>query len=304
MADLIVGLRYDRYTLDGQGLGRGRKPARHAGGALRPRSLGRAPQSQGDAGTEPLPWLQPFVTYAEAFRAPTISESLVGGSHPSQAGGPRQSFFPNPFLQPEISKGWEIGANIRKNDVLAKGDRLRFKGNYFYNNIDNYITAEMAGGVHFVNNPGTSVVQGVEVQAAYDAGFAFASLGYTYTHSELPSQVNGFGAQSYLPDHIFSATVGARLFDQRLTLGSRLYAVSKSYVGEVNVAPGTDPHEKGYVTVDLFTNFQMTDNLELGANVTNLFDKSYSPALSTSPGIAGLATGRGRTFLVTAKAKF
>ena len=304
IADLSLGLRYDRFTLEGNGSVVAENPLGMPAG---PYSLDREDGRLNPKVTlafNPRPWLQPFVTYAEAFRAPTVSETLTGGNHPSASGGPRMSFFPNPFLEPEISKGWEIGANIRKNDVFVAGDRFRFKGNYFYNNVDNYVTANMAGGVHFFNNPGTSVVQGVELQGAYDAGFAFASLGYTYTHSDLPSQVNGFGAQSYLPDHIFTGTVGARFFDQHLTVGSRIYAVSKSYVGEINVAAGDDPHEKGYATVDLFANYLFDNGFELNANVTNLFDRSYTPALSTSPGSAGIDTGRGRTFLVTAKARF
>jgi len=49
-----------------------------------------------------LDWLQPYVTYSESFRAPTISETLTGGIHP---GGTNISFQPNPFLDPEIQKG-------------------------------------------------------------------------------------------------------------------------------------------------------------------------------------------------------
>ncbi|BBK36297.1 hemin receptor [Allostella sp. ATCC 35155] len=303
IADLVVGLRYDHFTANGTGsVVEGNPLGMPAGPYEVDRSEGRF-NPKVTLAINATPWLQPFVTYGEAFRAPTVSELLTGGDHPSQQGGPRQSFFPNPFLEPEVSKGWEIGANIRRNDVLFAGDRLRFKGNYYYNRIDNYVTANLTGGVHFANNPGTSTVQGVELQGAYDAGVAFASFAYTFTDSELPSQVNGFGAQSYLPDHVASLTAGARFLDRALTVGGRINAVSESYVGEVNVAAGTDPHEDGYVTADLFANYQITENFELNANVTNLFDRAYSPALSTSPGVGG-ATGRGRTFLVTAKARF
>ena len=303
ITDLTVGLRYDRYTLEGRGSVTADNPLGMPAG---PYSVDRADGRFNPKLTlaiNPLPWLQPFVSYGESFRPPTVSETLTGGNHPSQSGGPRMSFFPNPFLEPEISKGWEIGANVRRNDVVVPGDRLRFKGNYFHNKVDNYITADMTGGVRFVNNPGTSTVQGVELEGGYDAGFVFASLAYTYTHSDLPSQVNGFGAQSYLPDHIFTATAGARFFEQHLTLGGRVYAVSKSYIGDINVAAGTDPHEKGYTTVDLFANYAFDNGLDLNLNVTNLFDRAYTPALSTAPG-GGVDTGRGRTFLVTAKARF
>jgi hemoglobin/transferrin/lactoferrin receptor protein len=242
------------------------------------------------------------VKYAETSRGPTVNETFVGGTHPG--GGAPQFFFPNPFLEPEISKGWEIGANIKVDDLLTAGDSFRFRADYFNNDVDNYITANFAGGTHFANVPGTTKVQGIELEGAYDAGFVFANVSYTHTESDLPSQVNGFGAQSYLPDDIFTATLGARfLEDHRLTVGGRLYAVSESYIGEVNVAPGQSPYQDGYELVDIFTNYKFQNGLELTASVLNVFDKEYTPALSTSPSIT-VDTGRGRTFLVTAKATF
>ncbi|MGB3387361.1 MAG: hemin receptor, partial [Pseudaminobacter sp.] len=78
----------------------------------------------------------------------------------------------------------------------------------------------------------------------------------------------------------------------------------ESYIGEINVAPGDSPYEPGYGLVDMFANYKFDNGLELSANVSNLFDKSYSPALSTAPGGNPIDTGRGRTFFVTAKAKF
>jgi outer membrane receptor protein involved in Fe transport len=62
------------------------------------------------------PWLQPYVTYSEALRVPTVQESQLGGDHP---GGARVAFYPNPYLNPELLKGWELGANVKANGLLV-----------------------------------------------------------------------------------------------------------------------------------------------------------------------------------------
>ena len=75
----------------------------------------------------------------------------------------------------------------------------------------------------------------------------------------------------------------------------------------------------GYTLVDLFTSYRFDSGFEIGATVVNLFDADYTPALTTPIVPFGPATptyclgsdlpncsdyGRGRTFLLTAKAQF
>ncbi|CCM76563.1 TonB-dependent receptor domain-containing protein [Rhizobium mesoamericanum] len=305
MADLTLGLRYDRFDLDGAGSVVASNPLGMPAGAYTvDKSDGRLNPSVTFA-LNPTDWFQPYVTYAETQRAPTINETFAGGTHPGSTG---QSFFPNPFLEPETSKGWEVGANIKVDGILDAGDSFRFKANYFNDNIDNYITGAFAAGgrqTFFVNNPGTSNVRGIEVQAAYDAGFVFGDLAYTHTNTDLPSQINGFGVQSYLPENIFSATLGGRfLEDQRLTIGTRLFAAGRADIGQINATNAGRPRfMSGYGVVDLFANYKWENGLELTASVTNVFDKTYTPASSTIQSTT-IDTGRGRTFMVTAKATF
>ena len=74
-----------------------------------------------------------------------------------------------------------------------------------------------------------------------------------------------------------------------------------------------------YTLVDLFTSYRFDSGFEIGATVVNLFDTDYTPALTTPIVPFGPATptncfgsdlpncsdyGRGRTFLLTAKAQF
>lgn len=306
--ELTVGARYDHFTIDGKGVARADNPVLPAGPYEVHRSEGTF-NPKVTLAVNPTDWIQPYITYAESSRAPTINETMAGGSNPSgftiaQA---------NPFLKPEKSRGIEVGANLRFDAIFTDSDSLRIKANYFYNNIEDYIAGrrvDLSGVAHpgfaFYNLPGTSILQGLELQAAYDAGFVFASAAYTYTNSQLPAQQNGAGAQSYLPAHVFSATLGTRLLEQQnLTLGGRFYAVSESYIGDINVTPPASPYEPGYNLVDLFANYEFENAFELGATVSNLFNTVYTPVLST-PGSnpATTPTGRGRTFQVTAKATF
>jgi hemoglobin/transferrin/lactoferrin receptor protein len=183
--------------------------------------------------------------------------------------------------------------------------------------VDNYIAAcsTPAFSFYFCNTPGNSTVQGVELQGMYDTGYVFAGLSYTFTHTDLPAQTDGFGAHSYLPEHTLVTSAGVRLFDRRVTLGGRVSHFSKSDVGAINVGGFyASRYMPGYTLVDFFSTYKVTDNLELGFNINNLFDKNYTEALTTAffegPNCYGSNlpgcndTGMGRTFYLTAKARF
>jgi hemoglobin/transferrin/lactoferrin receptor protein len=324
--DLITGLRFDTYNIKGVYDDNGIT----AGGNL-------VPFEQADQRLSPkvtlaaqvLPWLQPYITYSEAFRPPTINETLMDGTHPS---GP-QVFAANPFLKPEVQKGWEFGANIRQDRIFTPRDSFRLKAAYFTMDVENFVVAcsssnpatpnpfGPAGSLFFCNAPGTSVVEGVEVEGQYDAGVVFAGLSYTYTNSKLPSPTNGLGATTFTPEHVTVGTFGMRFLEQKLTVGTRVSAFSETFVGGANccnAATGASygfPFMPGYVLVDLFSSYKFDSGFELGLTATNLFDVSYTPASSTpftSPTGACFGSnfvgcndsGRGRTVLLTSKAHF
>ena len=303
--DFITGLRYDHFTINGSGsVAAGNPLGLPAGTYSVDRSEGRF-NPKLTLALNPTKWFMPYVTYAEAMRAPTVSETFTGGNHPGS--GPRQSYFPNPFLEPEIQKGWEAGFNTSVEHVFTYHDVVRFKANYFNNDVENYVTACFAasGGVYFCNNPGTSVVQGVEMQGMYDAGHFFAGGSYTWTDSNLPSQINGFGGQSFNPEHVASLSAGVRLFNKRWTLGGRVFYASKAFIGLDNAPDPGNPYTDGYTLLDLYTKFKITEDIEVGATVTNVTDEAYSPATNTgATGGFSDETGRGRTAIFTVRAKF
>jgi hemoglobin/transferrin/lactoferrin receptor protein len=168
---------------------------------------------------------------------------------------------------------------------LTANDIFRLKAAYFDMDVDNYITG-CGSPVQFCNSPGTAAVQGVEIQGTYDAAVVFAGLSYTYTDTNLPSQLNGAGAHTYLPEHIPVRRGDFPLLDEKLTVGARVSYFSESYVGDINVgppglAPYAGPFMPGYTLVDLFTHYTFDSGFEIGATVVNLFETDFTPALTT-----------------------
>src|SRR5690606_16706920 len=107
----------------------------------------------------PVDWLQPYVTYSRSMRAPTLQETMVGGDHP---GGTSVAFEPNPALMPEKQQGWEIGLNVKRDNVLTDGDSLRAKIDYYDMSVEDYIAARYNpavgpfGRFQYMNLPGTT----------------------------------------------------------------------------------------------------------------------------------------------------
>lgn len=318
--DFIVGMRYDDFNLNGRGVVDPHRPpyippfvpiTLPPGVELGPFAIdnsfgGFSPTLTLQA--KPAEWFQPYVKWSNSFSAPSLRQTLLDGSHPGSVFEP--NFLPNPFLRPESQEGWEFGFNSRYGNLLKSGDEFRFKADYYSMDVSDYITAACTStGVPyctFINNTGISKVEGVELQGTYDAGFVFAGLSYSHNHTTLPSQMDGLGMNSYLPGDLATITAGLRFFDQRLTLGARSYITSKSQRGDVNTGPGDPLFYDGYTTFDLFSSYALTNDVNVALTVSNLTDVAYSPALSSPPTGSNVPddTGRGRTFLLTTKAKF
>ncbi|MBR0653142.1 TonB-dependent receptor [Roseomonas terrae] len=287
IVDFTAGLRYNYYSLSGDGIPNiryGRYTVDNSEGSLDPRLT---------LAIRATDWLQPYVTWSRSMRAPTLQETMLGGSHPGTTSG---TYLPNPELSPETQQGWEFGVNLRGRQMLTDNDVLRIRANYFIMNVEDYIVATYVAPLRsfqYQNVPGSSRVQGFEFEANYDARVAFGSINYTHTDSKLASQVPGLGASQYTPDHVVAVTAGGRMFDERLTLGARYTYVSGGLTAGLNPTfTGATAVEGGkpYNLFDLFASVRVTDNLDLNARVTNVFDVAYTPFLSTN------GTGQGRTF--------
>ncbi|MCB8880490.1 TonB-dependent receptor [Acidisoma cellulosilytica] len=248
------------------------------------------------------PWLQPYVSWSESMRAPTVQETMLGGEHPGTVSA---SFIPNPYLKPETDTGWEFGTNSSAHGIFTADDAFTARGDFYLMNVSNYITGAYVasqGAYQFQNIAGTSKVDGVELQAKYDAGFAFATFDYTHSHSDLPATFSGLGASQYLPDNVVATTVAGRLLQRKLTLGANYQFTSGGWTTGYNstlTAATTVPNSGDpYNLVGLFASYQVTDNINVHGEVTNLFNANYVPFLSTT------GNGPGRTLYVGTEVRF
>jgi hemoglobin/transferrin/lactoferrin receptor protein len=126
-------------------------------------------------------------------------------------------------------------------------------------------------------NVARAQLQGAELEAAYDWGGGFVTLAGTVVDGE--NEVTGGPLNSVLPNRI-STTVGFRLFDDRLTVGTRLTFVDDSHWNVTNPT-------KGYGLVDLFASYRYDDNISGDVAIQNLFDRQYTQYLNSnaSPGL-------------------
>ena len=80
-------------------------------------------------GVTPVAGFTPYVSYAEGYRAPSITETLIAGEHATGGGPPLFPcpggtaglfcFLPNPNLRPEVGKNKEAGLNLKYDDIFT-----------------------------------------------------------------------------------------------------------------------------------------------------------------------------------------
>ncbi|MGU3576040.1 TonB-dependent receptor domain-containing protein [Brucellaceae bacterium C25G] len=316
--DLVGGLRYDRFDLSGvrqarqQGTGAGwleECPASRDYNYCPEEDVSRDGDSWNpkvSLVSKPLDWLQLYATYAHTFRPPTAQEvfwGLVPFNDDEGAG-----IFNNLGLLPERSKGWDIGFNIAQDNVFRDDDHLRLKVGYFRNSISNFITNDLVSidrcpanqtcymdTAVWVNVPGSTIMNGIELQGGYDTGAAYVNFSYTKSKTDLPygwgvGSDMGNGDIDVLPDDYGMLDFGIRLLEQRLNLGAKLRYTSKS--GVRTVVDGEYHSIPAYTLFDLYGSYNFNDYSRAFFSVENVTNKAYGLARSGD----GLA-GRGRTFI-------
>lgn len=197
---LTPGLRFDRFEQE-----RGSGIAQRETQRLSPR-VSLAYQA--------TPWLQPYLSYAEAFRAPSLTELFIGGQH-----FPGNFFVPNANLRPETAKTYEAGANLRFRDALTEGDRLRGRVAIFRNDISDFIEQTVRATTTTSANIGQARIEGIEAEFQYDAGSWFAGVGAAALRGTNRESNRPLGS---IPAHRATLSGGYRFAEQGLVVGTRL----------------------------------------------------------------------------------
>lgn len=287
--EVIGAARYDSYSLNGGGYN-------SEGTRLSPKIT---------VGVTPVSWLTPYVTYAEGYRAPAITETLVTGTHPVF---PMFDLLPNPWLRPEVGKTKEAGVNIRFDNLMAQNDALRIKGNVYQNDVYDYIEMTAlsngdtaVGGATCTNNafaPGFGLceqyqnipharLRGFEIESSYDAGGWFAGLNYGHVRGRNVDTDQPLAKIS--PDAV-TTTLGARFFDRKLTVSVRWQAVSGKDASDIPTdSQGTliFPQTSSYNLVNMYASYQASPDVLASFAIENLLDTEYSRYMTTYPSASG-----------------
>lgn len=239
---------------------------------------------------EPFNGVQLYGMYEQGWRPPSLRELMM--LHDWNGFEHYETMAP---LDAEVAKNVEFGINYAAKDVATSGDELFLKLAYFNNETENYI-ARLDGAYSYdFFNVESVTFKGIELSGKYDAGFVFgaASLSYYTDHKFCmpdsaaagPTVCNkifrgrDFGAPFIPPEWSGSLTLGTRLFNETLTLGSRLtFAGEKLAVVRHNYQ--YDTQWKPYAVLDLFASYKVTDDATLDFSVENVGDLYYVDALS------------------------
>jgi hemoglobin/transferrin/lactoferrin receptor protein len=276
--ETIAAVRYDNYQLNGNHFVTN-APITTEGDRISPKFT---------LGITPVAGFTVYGTYAEGYRAPAVTETVVSGNHPI----PPFTFLPNPGLRPETGKTAEIGFNVKRDNILAANDAFRLKANYFQNRVDDFIESQIVGFSPFgpctnaivffcsqYQNIPKAQIAGFEFEATYDRGDYFFGLsGHAIRGGDL---TNGDPLNNIPPDMV-ALTLGARMFDNRLVMAVRWAAYAAKKRADL---PANDPLTPGdewasavtgsYNLVNLYVGYDVNPGLTAFLNAQNLLNEQY-----------------------------
>ena len=262
--EVAGGLRFDGYRLEGDGIV-------NEGSHVSPKLT---------VGLKPFEPVTVYATYAEGYRPPAITETLIDGFHPPPVSTGR--FFPNPDLKAEVAHNLEGGIGYDRGSLFLPDDRLRAKLGVFRNRVDNYIEQvfemfPIPGGYQY-RNVAEATIEGVELEAAYDAGFAFGTLSGQVMRGT--DEATGDDLSS-VPANRVVGVLGFRALDRRLEVGTKIPAVAGKDTADMFGLVG-----EPYQLVDVFASWQFNEDARADLMLGNIFDVNYRqyPNGSPSPG--------------------
>ncbi|AYH02339.1 TonB-dependent receptor plug domain-containing protein [Pectobacterium parmentieri] len=260
-----------------------------------------------------------YTKYSDAYRNPSLFESSSSGQ--------TFSYSPKFPLKSEHAKSLELGVEIKKKNLLVTEDSASLRMAYFNNNIKDYLSQGVNPNKEtdtesyiIMKNYDSFKLSGYEIEASYDSKYVFGRIDTTLynatelcsrhemTLNELSSPCNSVGFNwSLSPSRIppkknLSTSVGIKLFDQRLQLGTRVrYNSGKEYPTSWLQGTAATPVERQYAstTIDLFGKYNVEKNINVYFNIDNLTNR-----YAFDPGTVIYMPIPGRTFRLGVEAKF
>ncbi len=236
-----------------------------------------------------------FGSWAQAFRAPNLTELYPAGQHfpgvsfcPAPVPGcppvplvtvfPNNNFIANPNLKPETVRTVELGAGFNVDNILASNDQATIKGSFYESAGDDFITQEVNtfAGTTRNFNISQAKLRGWELDGQYRAGNFNARLGLSYVKAT--NEQTG----EYLSNNVPLTLVtdfNYRFSSIESVIGWRSrFAEANDRVGDNDVATA------GYGVHDLYYRWAPSNQfkrLTVDMGIENLFDKAYSRRFAT-----------------------
>ncbi len=254
-----------------------------------------------------------YVNYSNALRFPSLFESVSAFT-----------IIPNPNIEPERSSNWEVGVNYHQDHLFNRDDKGMVKLSYFNWSVKNYIARSFrefqnADGSTWsgmqVYNIDRAKFSGLEWSSRYEHNGFAAELGANYylnvafcqsnSSCEEKSMYGDYATNQVPPEYTVNLTLSQKLFDDKLTVGTRATRTGPRAIGHGQVTSQglsqfiTQVQWKPYTLIDVFADYSINDNLTASLRVENLTDKYYVDPLSLIN-----VPGPGRTFYATLTATF
>lgn len=271
--EVVGGLRFDSYKLDGTNSTTG-LPLTNDGDRLSPKIT---------VGVTPLQWFTVYGSYAEGYRAPSVTETMVSSRHPG-TGFSDFLFIPNPNLRPEIGKNKEIGVNIRHDGLFVPGDKLRIKANLYRNDVEDFIESNLfcdgtLGSCASISNwksqyinVSQARIEGAEFEGNYDAGAWFLGLN---AHRIRGTDLTQGDPLNKIPPDMVATTLGVRFWDRKVTASVRWAAYAAKTLADLPTGTAASDATRAYNLVNLYLSYQPTEDLIAGMSIENLLDEYY-----------------------------
>jgi hemoglobin/transferrin/lactoferrin receptor protein len=231
----------------------------------------------------PLEWASVYGSYSQGYRAPSIREMYISGTHFALGGPLNNIFVPNPDLKPETTETWEGGLRLAFDDVALPGDALRFNAAYYHTDAKNFIDGEVV--MQFfptivltttpINVP-RAEIEGAEISLSYDSDYAFFSGGYSRIRGD--NKTDGVPLTSIPADKLI-LTVGGKIPAFDLAFGvTNEFAWDQHRVEDETIAVD------GYHIVNLFASWVPDEGplegLRVDAGIENVVDNEYERYLA------------------------
>ena len=181
---------------------------------------------------------------------------------------------PNPDVEPEESRGWDLGVEL---NLLA--NRLSLDATYFDNRLTNLIYWYDAGTPYDWQNPetgdddyysnldGISRIRGLELAArAKPAEAIHLSAQYTYTDTEDPDG----GQLPRRARHVASVNLAYEFMDGKATVDLGI-----DYNGKQLNRTANPVMLDGFYLVNLAAAYSITRQIEFFGRIDNLLDEDY-----------------------------